>query len=288
MQINSYYQNQWLRMMQMTSQGVSGTQQSAQTTTSTQSVSQIQAAGGTVNSDGDFFVPSGMQPPPPPPGNGAVGDVANFLGKVADGSVTSTDLSSMQSELKQVESTTGTTTFSTSGQTGFNADLASFMDKVTNGSVTSSDLSGMQTEIQQQVQAAVTAAQSAAANKQQTASDVDGFLQKVASGTATSDDLKSMQTELQNYVTQQNSSGASGTQSHHHHHHASAASTTDTTNSNTSSSSTSQSGNPYDLIAAYLTKVEQGTATADDTQGIQSTLQSLGIGTVNTQSTASA
>jgi hypothetical protein len=95
-------------------------------------------------------------------------DLQSFLEKVTSGTATSSDLSSMESELHGVQtagsttvsytstsSNTGsssTSTGSTTGTGNIDNDLQAFLAKVANGSATSSDLSSMQSELQQMFQ----------------------------------------------------------------------------------------------------------------------------------------
>jgi len=144
-------------------------------------------------------------------------DIKNFLDKVKSGTVTQSDIQSLQSELQQAtpqsNSAQGTT------NSTFGSDLKSFLDKVANGTVTSTDLQNMQTEMQQTQQTAGTGSaqghhhhhhhsggdsSSSSSSSSSLDSDLSSFLDSVANGTVTDTDLKKMQTELQQ-VQQQSS-----------------------------------------------------------------------------------
>lgn len=75
----------------------------------------------------------------------------DFLDKVADGSVTDADLSSMQSLLQQMQQNTvsGTSSASNSNSTASQDPLKIFLEKVAAGSVTKDDLTSIQTFLQQ-------------------------------------------------------------------------------------------------------------------------------------------
>ena len=186
------------------------------TTTTTASTSQ----SITMNSDGDTFELSGNAPPPPPPpgpppANGAQSDSATdsstnsssdlireFLDKVADGTVTETDLDSIQKYLLQLQANSTDSTNNAGNSNGavhHRGDaLKAFLDKVADGSVTEEDLSSMQSFLQQMQQNMV-GGTSAASNSNSTAGQdqLETFLEKVAAGSVTKDDLASMQTFLQ-------------------------------------------------------------------------------------------
>ena len=78
-----------------------------------------------------------------------------FLDKVADGSVTEADLSSMQSYLQQMQQNVVSTASAASNSncTASQDQLKTFLDKVAAGSVTTADLSSMQTYLQKLQQA---------------------------------------------------------------------------------------------------------------------------------------
>ena len=130
-------------------------------------------------------------------------DVKNFLDKVKDGSVTQSDLQSMQTELKQAAPP------SDAAQGAGNSDFKSFMDKVANGTVTSTDLQKMQTQLQQMQKAGGAHGHhhhGGGDSSSSFGSDLSSFMDKVANGTVTDTDLQSMQSELQQQQQQTASS----------------------------------------------------------------------------------
>ena len=204
------------------------TNSSADTTTG---ASTTTAAGDSksvfTNSDGDTFELSGTAPPPPPPGpppasqaassnatgSGTTSDsdpIKIFLDKVAGGTATQSDLTSIQSYLQQMQAnstggTTGTTDADSTNGAHHRANaLKDFLDKVADGSVTEADLTSMQSYLQQMQQKAVNGASAAGdSNSTATRDLLKVFLDKVTAGSVTKDDLASMQTYLQQMLKDQ-------------------------------------------------------------------------------------
>ena len=132
---------------------------------------------------------------------GGNSDIKNFLDKVASGTVTDSDLQSMQSELKQAEQQSGSTQSASSTTTSasdIGSDIKNFLDKVASGTVTDSDIQSMQSELKQaeQQSGSTQSASSTITSASDIGSDIKNFLDKVASGTVTDSDIQSMQSEL--------------------------------------------------------------------------------------------
>lgn len=146
-------------------------------------------------------------------------DIKNFLDKVKSGTVTQSDIQSLQSELQQATPQSNSAQGTTNSTLG--SDLKSFLDKVANGTVTSTDLQNMQTEMQETQKTAGTGSaqghhhhhhhsggdsSSSSSSSSSLDSDLSSFLDSVANGTVTDTDLKNMQTELQQVQQQASNS----------------------------------------------------------------------------------
>jgi hypothetical protein len=129
-------------------------------------------------------------------------DIQSFLGKVKDGSLTQSDIQTMQTELQQAGPPSGPSpdAVDDNGVDSLKADIKGFLDKVKDGSVTQSDIQTIQQELQQDQQQS---GSSGAHRRHQQeggssfGSDLSSFLDKVANGTITDADLQSFQSELQ-------------------------------------------------------------------------------------------
>jgi hypothetical protein len=221
------------------------------------------------NSDGDTFQLSGVVPPPPPPPDAAGSnstssdssgslnsDIQSFLSKVAEGTVSSSDIDSMQSELQQYLSNSST------------ASATSSSDSLTSGTATDYAQAMMMPPPPPPTDS----------SSSELSSDVESFLNKVADGSVSSSDISTMESELQQYLS--SSSSTSDTSSND-----SLASGTATDFSqammppppppaNTTGSSSTSSDLNSD-IESFLSKVADGSISTSDIQIMQSELQQL-------------
>lgn len=133
-------------------------------------------------------------------------DIKSFLDKVKDGSVTTSDIQSMQAELQQAGPPPGPSPASNSdsGSASLKTDIKNFLDKVKDGSVTQSDIQSMQTELQQAQQTGGSDTtkhhhhhEGGSGSSSSFGTDLTSFLDKVANGTLTDSDLTAFQSELQ-------------------------------------------------------------------------------------------
>ena len=170
------------------------------------------------NSDGDTFELSGAAPPPPPPpgpppansadmaGSGQSATTSDsdpikaFLDKVASGTATEADMTTIQSYLQQLQQVglNGITDSGRSHRSSKEDELTSFLDKVAGGTATESDLKEMQEYLRQIQRFSVAdAAETGKAKRSEQEDLLKDFLDKVAAGKATEADLTAMQATLQ-------------------------------------------------------------------------------------------
>ena len=182
-------------------------------------------------------------------------DLKSFLDKVANGTVTVSDLENMQSKLQSWKSDHAQSAPPPPPPIGNSGDdpIRNFLDKVSKGTATSSDLQTMQSLLQNM---AANRTQGAA-NSDSSNDPIKSFLDKIAAGTATTTDLKAMQKVLQQL---QQSSASQGHHRHHHHQ--------DNSNADKSGST----GTAMDL-KTFLGKVAQGSVTSTDLLTMQTELQ---------------
>lgn len=231
--------------------------------------------------DGDTLELSGSQsntasigiygPPPMNTGNGATSSdpIKSFLDKVANGTATQDDITSMQTVLQQIQQqfAVENTNDNNSGDSTRDS-MKSFLDKVASGTATTNDLTSMQS-ILQKVNS-LSGSESVNNNSDNADSDpIKSFLNKVADGTATQADLTNMQSVLTQMKQQSDSEGTY----RHHHHHGSESNRTNPTS--TSLDTTNLNGSGSDPIKSFLDKVTSGTATNDDLYSMQSILQQM-------------
>lgn len=216
---------------------------SSQTTSSTGS---IQGVG---SSSLDSFQLSGTSdamsaglygPPPPMPLDNSssassstsssssdtlMSDIQSFLSKAADGTVTDSDLTALESELQSAgvtgtsstssssDSSTVASTSSSTGSGNLMSDIQSFLSKAADGTATDSDLTALESELQSAQQSsqqfapppppvppdssASTSSSSASSGSDTLMNDIQSFLAKAAAGTVTQSDLTSLESELQ-------------------------------------------------------------------------------------------
>ena len=189
-------------------------------------------------------------------------DVKSFLDKVKAGTVSDSDLSSMQTALTKLQEQYGT---SSSSLVKPDDELSNFLDKVQSGTVTTDDLSSMKTTLSQ------------ASNNMEkhfgppppggkppqgkndggALGQIDDFLSKVQEGSVTDSDLTTIQALLKSMAS------------------ASDEEDEDEDESSSTSVASAASSSALSNIQSFLDKIKDGTASDSDLNSLQKTLTAL-------------